>query len=243
MDQGADGRPNLSERAYRTLREMAANYSFRPGERLNEVKLAQSLSLSRTPLREALHRLASEGLIVPTGGHGFLARPLDARQVHELYEARLALETAIVSLACARVTPDWRVSVGAYLDRSVRAHETAPTEELVRLDEGFHELLAEASGNEELVRMLRNINARIRFFRWVDMRGRRDGTQAEHRALADAVCAGDEARAAEITRAHIARRLDQIMRVVGEGYALLSSGDGPKPEAAMETNREGKATG
>ena len=243
MDQGADGGPNLSERAYRALREMAANYSFRPGERLNEVKLAQALSLSRTPLREALHRLASEGLIVPTGGHGFQARTLDARQVHDLYEARLVLETAIVSLACGRVTPDWRAATLAYLDRSAEAHETAPTEELVRLDEGFHESLAEASGNEELLRMLRNINARIRFFRWVDMRGRRDGTQAEHRALAEAVCAGDAARAGDIACAHISRRLDQIMSVVGEGYALLSAGDGPKSEVAMETNPQGKATG
>lgn len=217
----------LSERSYRRLRDMAITYGFRPGERLNEGELARKLEVSRTPLREAMHRLASEGLLVFLAGRGFHARPLEVEAVHDLYEVRRALETAIVALACERATPQWRADIRAYIQHSMAAQETAAPEELLALDEGFHERLADAAGNAEFARMLGNVNARIYFFRWVDMRGRRDTTQAEHKALAEAICAGDAPRAEEIARAHITRRRDQIVGVVREGYGLLYSGSGP----------------
>jgi DNA-binding GntR family transcriptional regulator len=225
-DLGAQA--HLSQRAYARLREMAINYRFRPGERLNEGELARALAISRTPLREALHRLSSEGLLVSVRGRGFQARPLDVKDVFDLYEARLALETAIGSLACERATPEAMDALDAYLDRSVAAHESAPIEYLLELDEGFHERVAESTGNQELVRMLRNINARIHFFRWIDMQGRRDNTQAEHRALVAAIRQGDTDRAEAVARTHITRRLDQIVDGIREGYAQLYMGNGPK---------------
>lgn len=225
----ADKAPqHLSQRAYARLREMAINYRFRPGERLNEGALARELAVSRTPLREAMHRLVSEGLLDLVSGRGFYARALDVKEVFDLYEARLALETSIVGLACERASPAWLAETGRYLDRSVRAHESEPLERLLELDEGFHERLAESTGNRELLRALRSINARIHFFRWIDMQGRRDNTQAEHRALVAAIGAGDAARAVEITRTHITRRLDQIVDGIREGYAQLYMGTGPK---------------
>ena len=219
---------HLSQRAYERLREMAMTYSFRPGERLNEGELARQLDVSRTPVREAMHRLVSEGLLVLVAGRGFHARPLEVKDVYDLYEARLALETAAVALAAERASPNWLAAIDAYLDESVKAQEEAPLERLLQFDEGFHERVAEASGNRELLHMLRNVNARIHFFRWADMQGRRDRTQAEHRALVAAIRARDPLRAAEIARAHITRRLDQIVTVVREGYALLYMGQGPR---------------
>ncbi len=218
----------LSQRAYETLRAMAITYRFAPGSRVNEVALARALNLSRTPLREAMNRLVSEELLVSVKGRGFFARPLDVKDVHDLYEARLGLESFIAQLACSRAEPAALDCLDAYLDRSVAAHDGAEVEELVALDEGFHERVAELTGNPELLRMLRNINARIHFFRWVDMRGRRDETQAEHRALVRAIRAGDEAQAIGVARRHITRRQDQIVEVIREGYARLCMGEGPR---------------
>ncbi|WP_119168719.1 GntR family transcriptional regulator [Algihabitans albus] len=219
---------HLSQRAYERLREMAINYRFRPGERLNEGVLAKDLQISRTPLREAMHRLVSEGLLQLISGRGFFARPLDVKEVCDLYEARLALETAIVRLACERAAPEWLATMNGYLDRSVSAHESEPLERLLELDEGFHERIADCTGNLELLRMLRSINARIHFFRWIDMQGRRDNTQAEHRALIAAIGKGDAGTAVEIAHAHVARRQDQIIDGIREGYARLYMGEGPQ---------------
>lgn len=203
------------------------SYRFQPGQRLNEGELARDLEISRTPLREAMHRLASEGLLALVPGRGFFARPLEVKEVFDLYEARLGLEVAIVQLACKRASDEWLSAMEAYLENSARVQESAPIEQLLQLDEGFHERVAEVTGNAELLRMLRNINARIHFFRWVDMQGRRDVTQSEHKALIAAIRARDVQTASDLTRAHINRRLDQIVEVMREGYARLGMGERP----------------
>lgn len=216
------------QRAYETVRAMAIAYRFAPGERLNEVELARELNVSRTPLREAMNRLSSEGLLSPVPGRGFYARRLDTKEVFDLYEARLAIEMSVVELACDRVTKEALAELDAFLDQSLRENETAPIERLVQLDEGFHERLSALSGNSELSRMLRNINARIHFFRWIDMRGRRGDTQREHVAIATAIRNGDKPAARKIVAAHITRRMDQIIEVIREGYARIHMGEGPQ---------------
>jgi DNA-binding GntR family transcriptional regulator len=234
--------PQLSQRAYEALRAMAITYRLPPGSRLNEGELARALNVSRTPLREAMNRLVSEDLLVSVKGRGFFARALDVQEVLALYEARLGIETFIVQLACARAEPHDLDELDAYLDRSSAAHEGAAVDDLVRLDEGFHERVAKLTGNPELLRILQNINARIHFFRWVDMRGRRDQTQAEHRSLVAAIRSGIEADALAIARRHITRRLDQIVEGIREGYARLYMGEGPgideAPKPAEISNRE-----
>jgi len=216
------------QRAYLALREMTMTFRLAPGARLNEVELARELDVSRTPLREAINRLVSEGLLV-SDVRGVCARGLDPAEARDLYEARQGLESVIVDLACRRADPAALDDLDAYLDRSVAAHETSRIEALVSLDEGFHESLAALTGNAELQRMLASINARIRFVRWVDMGGRRDSTQAEHRQILAAIRAGDAVAARAITEAHIARRIDQIVEVIREGVARLHMGEGPRP--------------
>ncbi|MBK5928106.1 hypothetical protein CCR87_12335 [Rhodobaculum claviforme] len=207
---------------------MAISYQLAPGTRLNEVELARDLDVSRTPLREAINRLVSEGLLV-ADGRGVFARGLDPAEVRDLYEARLGLETFIVTLACERAEAGALDRLDAYLDHSVSVQATSAIEELVRLDEGFHTRLAALTGNAELQRMLESIHARIHFFRWVDMRGRRDDTQAEHRRILAAIRAGDAQHACTTTRAHINRRMDQIVEVIREGVARLHLGESPQP--------------
>ena len=94
--------------------------------------------------------------------------------------------------------------------------------ELVELDETFHERLMAMSNNAEMLRVLRNVNARIRFVRWIDMdRINRSKTQAEHRAVLTSLKARDEAACIELLEKHIDRRLDQITAAIKEGYAQI----------------------
>lgn len=221
----------LAERAYETLRRMAMTYALTPGARLSEIALARMLDVSRTPLREAMNRLASEGLLVSDGGRGFFARGLEASEVLALYETRLGLEGYMAALACARADATGLAELEAYLDRSIAAQESAPVEELLGFDEGFHTRVAALTGNPELMRMLGNINARTHFFRWVDMNGRRDKTQAEHRGVLEAMKAGEPDRARAIMEGHIRQRMDQIVDVVREANARLLRGAGMRSVA------------
>src|SRR3546814_20870605 len=101
-----------------------------------------------------------------------------------------------------------------YLEDSVQAQESAPVEHLLQLDEGFHERVAEITGNAGLLRMLRNINARIHFFRWVDMQGRRELPQGDHRSLVAANSAPEAATAPNPPRIPTTRHLLTYFQVM-----------------------------
>ena len=244
MEEGAAVRDGdgelgpLARRTYLRVREMAMTYALKPGERVNESDLARRLDVSRTPLREAMSRLVSEGLLT-VAGRGFSTPPLDVKEVFDLYETRLALETSTVRLACERIAPEAVAGLRAHLAESARVGEAEPLETLLRLDEGFHERLAAASGNGELERLVRALNRRIHFVRWIDMEGRRGATQADHRAILDAVAAGDADTAVAVIRPHIERRLDQIVDVIKEGHARLGMGGGMSGSWGGEARPEG----
>ena len=84
---------------YNTVKAMAVRFDFKPGERINEVELARRLNVSRTPLREVLNQLMVEGFLTWAVNRGFIARLLDAKQIHSLYEYRAVLESGIVRAA------------------------------------------------------------------------------------------------------------------------------------------------
>ncbi|MCB2103049.1 MAG: GntR family transcriptional regulator [Rhodobacterales bacterium] len=220
-DRGdAAGGGSSVDRLYEAVREMAVAFDLKPGERVNEVDLARRLGASRTPLREALNRLAAEGFLTFQPGRGFSCRAFTPREVFELYQLREVLETAAVRLACAQATDAELDEIETFLDQTGPGSDGRPVELLVTLDERFHAAIATLARNAELARVLDNVNARIRFVRWIDMT-KRAKTQAEHRAILAALRDRDADRAADLTARHIAKRQDQITQAIREGYARI----------------------
>lgn len=200
---------------------MAISFEFKPGERVNEVELAARLGASRTPLREALNRLVAEEFLTFQQGRGFFCRDLKPREMFELYQFRAVLEVAAVRLTCEHATEDEVQALANYLDETGPEDGGRSSEELVSLDEAFHEKLMSLSRNKEMTRVLDNINARIKFFRWVDMDARRTQTQGEHRRIVEALQARDADLAARLMDTHIAKRLDQITTAIKESYSRI----------------------
>lgn len=197
-------------------------FEIAPHERINEVELARRLSVSRTPLREALNRLVTEDLLTFEPNRGFRCRTLDTKDVFDLYEARAVVELGAVRLACARATDEEVAALRAFWEEVARLEDHPPTE-LVAKDEEFHERLAALSGNAELPRALRGINARIHFVRWMDLERaeRRATTYREHAELLAALGRRDEAACVTILSRHIERRLDEIVEVIKAGVVHL----------------------
>lgn len=200
---------------------MAVQFTFRPGEKINEADLASSLGASRTPLREALNRLVAEGFLEFIQGRGFFCRDLKSREMFELYQFRSILEGAAVRLACEQATEQEVTGLSDFLERTGPDEGGRSSQELVALDEYFHEQVMALSRNEQMIRTLENINARIRYFRWVDMDFKRSETQSEHRAIIDALRARDADLAVTQMNNHISRRLDQITAAVKESFSRL----------------------
>ena len=222
MTRDDNGSDSVVDRVYEQLKAMSVSFELKPGERLNEGELAKRLGVSRTPLREALNRLNTEGFLRFAPGKGFFCRELDAHEIFDLYELRKSIEVASVRLAVKRAKDEDIDALLAFLDATGPDPGERSSIELVELDETFHERLMAMSDNAEMLRVLRNVNARIRFVRWIDMdRINRANTQAEHRAVLHALKARDEGTCVYVLERHIDRRLDTITSAIKEGYAQI----------------------
>lgn len=210
-------------RIYDALRRMAVEYDFKPNERINEVELAARHGVSRTPVREALQRLVTEGLITFQPNRGFFCRGFDAEEVVHLSDVRAALEEYAVRLATERASDtqlralvDWWTMTSARAD-SLSGHD------LTARDEEFHMRIAALSGNPELAKMLEGINTRIRFIREIEVERHRrlSTTYTEHTAIADAMARRDAGGAARLMRAHIGISASDAVSAVKEGLARI----------------------
>jgi DNA-binding GntR family transcriptional regulator len=131
----------VRERAYEHLKASILAGRFTPGERLAEEHLAKELGISRTPIREALHKLESEGLIKPLATRGFVASQDSQEDVEELFEIRAVLEGYALRVICARITD----AVLAQLEETVEKGEEAlrrhDLDEIFRWNTRFHDTL------------------------------------------------------------------------------------------------------
>ncbi|MHA1190212.1 MAG: GntR family transcriptional regulator [Alphaproteobacteria bacterium] len=209
------------ENLHQCIKDMAVGFHFKPGERINEVTLARELNVSRTPLREALNRLVAEQFFIFRPGHGFYCRELDARSIFELYEARAIVENAGVRQACTRASADDIKDLRAGPLATSQNYAGKTIGGAVADDEAFHIAIVQLAGNSELVRLLRNINERIRFIRWIDMAARVRTTKKEHDQIVTAMENRDADGALERMDAHISKRMDQIVAAVREGYSTI----------------------
>ena len=213
---------SVVERVYERVKAMAVAYDLKPGERVNEVEIARRLGASRTPLREALNRLSAEGLLRFVPGKGYFCRDLDVHEVFQLYELRKTIEVAAVRFAVERARDEDIEGLAAFLAQTGPDPGGRSTGELVDLDETFHERLLAMSGNAQMLRVLQNVNARIRFVRWIDMRrGDRRKTQSEHADVLRALRRRDVAKCVALLEKHIDRRQDEITAALKEGYAQI----------------------
>jgi len=224
MESEADDvRARSADRVYEEVRMMAMTYAFRPGERINEAALARRLEVSRTPLREALNRLAAEGFLTSAQNRGFVGRLLDATEIHQLYEFRCELEQVIARLACARATEAEIADLARMVAQSRHRPDERPQLQDLRDDEAFHVAIARTTRNAEFVRALESVNARIHFVRWIDMRIRAPAIEG-HGAFVELLAARDADGCAEHMRRMIRRRYDEIVDVIRTGIADIYVG-------------------
>jgi len=150
------------ERAYAYIKEAITAVRFRPGQRLRTEEIAQALSASRTPVREALSRLAQEGLVEREGGWGYVVKHMSVKDVLDLFSVREALELAAARQVVGQLDDgviDELVSMNARAEAYFR---TGQYENFLRQNRQFHDAIAGATGNRLLHQMLSTIHDRVR---------------------------------------------------------------------------------
>lgn len=229
-DTGTDPAPDgasMVEVAYERLLVMINEFEIKPGERINEVSVSKRLGISRTPLREALNRLAIEGFLTIKAARGFFCRDLDPNETMHLYQLRAIIEVAAVQLAAEKAAADELASLAQFLKTS-SSSDSCSIDDQIAYDEGFHEEIVRLSGNSEMFKLIKSLNQRIRPLRWIYLhRGRgRPTTQAEHRQILAALMAKDADRAAELMKSHITLRREEIEEAIRHIYGEIYVGRG-----------------
>ena len=207
---------------YDTVLEMVVTYQFLPNQRINEVHLARRLDTSRTPIREVLNRLHAQGFLQFKKGSGFSCREFSPREIQELYQLRSIIEGAAIRLACENATVAEVDELQKFLQDTGPEPGNRGSQELVELDQHFHERIMAMARNAEMLGLLKNINARIKFFRWVDMENKRSKTQTEHQQIVQAMMDRDADTAVDLLQSHIHHRLDEIISAVKTGNAIMN---------------------
>jgi DNA-binding GntR family transcriptional regulator len=199
------------------LREAILNGRYSPGERLVQDELAATFGTSRIPLREALQRLEGEGLVMSAPHRGAFVRPLAPKDVADLYDVRLSLESLAVRRSAERYA-DLSQTIALNTPLAAEAIDSGDLSTLFHIDRDFHAELAMQSANPHLEASLGALWSQIMramhaFFRvatypadvWVD-----------HAAIARAVALGDADGAEEFLRRHVTESRDRILAYLRE---------------------------
>jgi len=133
----------VRERAYEFLKSSILSGRFNPGERLTEEHLAKELGISRTPIREALHKLESEGLIKPLATRGFVASQDSKDEIEELFEIRAVLEGYALRVICGRITDTVCETLEESVAKAEEALRRACLDEVFQWNTRFHDTLHE----------------------------------------------------------------------------------------------------
>lgn len=207
--QDAENTQLRSDQAYAQLKQLIVRGIIPPGRRLRESELARSLGVSRTPVREALRRLAVEGLVHLRPGRTAVVSGLDPTVIRELYSVRAVLEGMAAREAARAATPPIIGLLGGIVAQMADALERGDDEQLEALNRQFHLSLARASGNRYLARLLAEMEPQIERSRFVALRDpeRRTRAYEEHRAIYEAVRDRDAERAERAARTHVERAL------------------------------------
>lgn len=227
--QYTDGPRARGDKAYAELKTRLLRGDFLFGVRLAEERLASSLDVSRTPVREALSRLHAEGLVTRHPQGGYCPTAPDLETVRELYEVRFALEFDALDRPLrngrthdleelAALRDDWLA-----LDQPTDGEDVGP--DFVLLDEDFHVRLAAASGNQALTDLLSRTNERIRTVRMRDFLSpeRVRLTIEQHLAVIDALLASDPVEARTRLGDHFAESYDVVEERAASALARMLS--------------------
>jgi DNA-binding GntR family transcriptional regulator len=211
----------LHEEAVDRLRDLIVQGELAPGSRLNERVLTARLGVSRTPLREAIKLLATEGLVDLLPNRGAVVAPIEPARIAETLTVMGALESLAGELVCARASDESFGEIRALHYEMLAMHARRDLEGYFRYNQAIHLKIVEASGNAVLAQTYRQLNANVRRVRYMAnlSQERWDAAVQEHEAILAALAARDAARLKRLLRDHLSAKLASVLEAIGQKHA------------------------
>ncbi len=208
MLNGSDQR--LAMQAYEMILDLILSRKIRPGDLLNERRMAQMLDMSRTPVRDGLLMLEAEGLLVRHGRRGLQVRQMQLDDFMDALQIRLLLEPAVARMATGRIDDSQLDEIEAALQAILADSGPSGTkidrEETRRIDERLHGVISDAAANPQLSSIILMLRRQTQFFDLKRLPERVNDTCREHLDIIAALRSGNGEDAAQA----MTRHLDQV---------------------------------
>ncbi len=203
----------LRDVVFKTLRRAILTGELKPGERLMEIHLAQKLGVSRTPIREAIHKLEQESLVTMIPRRGAVVAEISEKGLRDVLEVRRALDTFCAEVACDRITDEAKEELKVACKAFEDAVASGDITEIARADVAFHDIIIGATGNERMVMMINNLAEQMYRYRfeYIKDTSRHERLMKEHRKLMDAILSDNIIGARDAAREHIDNQEQAIL--------------------------------
>ena len=209
-------RRTLHEEVLERLRDMIIEGRLAPGQRINEGQVGAQLGVSRTPLREAIKTLASEGLVEMQPAKGAIVRKFTAKDLYQVLEVLKALEQLGGRMACEQASDATIEAIHTLHKRMLVLYETRERLEYFKLNQAIHSAIVAASENAVLMEMHETLQARIKRLRFIGNEGpvKWAGAVAEHEEMMAALLKRDAAALTAVIGRHMDATLLRVREVL-----------------------------
>jgi DNA-binding GntR family transcriptional regulator len=207
---------NLHETTFQKLRSLLVEGKIAPGSKLNERELAESLNVSRTPIREAIRRLAADGLVELIANRGAIAVELSLEDVIHTFDVIADLEGFSGELAANNISAATLSELEALQYEMLASYARRDLSSYYKLNLRIHHLINQAANNPVLSRLFSQVNARIEALRF---RSNQDGVKwekavEEHQEMLEALKARDSKRMRKIMMQHVMNKRDVVVQLL-----------------------------
>jgi DNA-binding GntR family transcriptional regulator len=215
----------LHEATFQTLKSLLVEGKIAPGSKLNERELAESLNVSRTPIREAIRRLAADGLVELIANRGAIAVQLSIDDVIHTFDVIAELEGYSGELAAKNISDSTLSELEALQYEMMASYARRDLSSYYKLNLRIHRLIHQAANNPVLATLFSQVNSRIEALRF---RSNQDGVKwekavEEHQEMLDALKARDSARMRKVMIAHVTKKRDVVVQLLKSESGLQVS--------------------
>lgn len=206
---------DLAGQVYTRILGILSNRIWTGAETLNDVTLAQSLGVSRTPVRLALAKLANEGLVRKMPGKGWVPIALTLKDIRDIFEIKEALEAQAVRRAAELITPAAAEELRGVVQQMHEAESRCDLRRWIQADDSFYQLLFKIDGNERLTHTIELLDSQWYRYRmgYLAQENCLGVLYEEHRPIAEAVIAGDGDGASVAIIQHLTHVRNQILKI------------------------------
>jgi DNA-binding GntR family transcriptional regulator len=210
------GSQNLHEATFQTLKALLVEGKIVPGSKLNERELAERLNVSRTPIREAIRRLAADGLVELIANRGAIAVQLNIDDVIHTFDVIAELEGYSGELAAKNISDSTLSELEALQYEMMASYARRDLSSYYKLNLQIHRLINQAANNPVLASLFSQVNSRIEALRF---RSNQDGVKwekavEEHQEMLDALKARDSARMRKVMITHVTNKRDVVVQLL-----------------------------